>query len=59
MSDRHSPEAKAKEMETRKRLGRRIPRSPRAPLHVTLEPRSPRKTGSSGWAIKDSKDNNA
>ncbi len=59
MSDRHSPEAKAKEIETRKALGPRIPRSPRAPLQHTLNPRTPRNTGSTGWAISNRKENNA
>ncbi len=51
--------SKEKEQETRKRLGPRLGRSPRAPLHVTLEPRATRRTGVNGWAIRDSKDNNA
>ncbi len=51
--------SKQKEQETRKRLGPRLHRSPRAPLHITLQPRTPRNTGTSGWAIRDSKDNNA
>lgn len=59
MSARYSPEAKAKEQETRKRLGPRIGAPKNGGHRVTLEPRAPRATGASRWAIRDGKDNNA
>lgn len=43
-------EAKRKELETRKRLGRRNPRSPSA-TWVTAPERRPRATGAPTWVL--------
>jgi hypothetical protein len=52
MSGRYSPEAVAKGIETRKALGPRLPKSPRAPHKVTAPPKTPRATGAARDAIK-------
>ncbi len=51
----HNPhiDAKAKELETRKRLGPRLSRSPRAPFKPMVDhPRRPRATGAPSQAMR-------